>query len=394
MKIQNDSYRSCAQEIANKIESWWTSYLAPDRNFWRIANAFTTLIDFFVNANQGNLSIGKSTYDAFDNKYHPGWWYDDYSWWTVAFLRAAQYSNFVGNYEKAWPVLAKTCWGAMAPATQVWANADQPKFGRAKPRFTGGCWNHDFVLGDGDPCDPLNRKPNQSPWPACGIQNTVTNMQYLVCAARLSQVASATTEYKWLNSWFTDASLSNDQKLLATYQGVGQLVRERVSTFAQAPDNTYPPAPNYDKDRHWTGDQGILLGALLEMVRIDPLGQQFYYYTAKQILDAVRTKLVKDGILQPWTPPKTIGSDYLTDYATGAGVFMRYLLYVYNSGDEVLKPYIASAEYKGFIQANADALCASVGKCPPLPDGSQIDQMECLLNQLAVLNAAIVILAQ
>jgi hypothetical protein len=128
--------------------------------------------------------------------------------------------------------------------------------------------------------------------------------------------------------------------------------------------------------------------------KLDPDGQGVYYFMAKAILDAVRTKLVKGQILQPWMPPKTIGSEYLTDYATGAGVFMRYLLYVYNSGDEVLKPYIASAEYKGFIQANADAVCASVGKCPPLPDGSQIDQMECLLNQLAVLNAAIVILAQ
>jgi hypothetical protein len=387
-----DSYRSCAQNIATQItnQSAWVSYIKTYLNFWRIANAFTTLIDFFEIAQKPNLFVGKTTFDRFQDLNSPGWWYDDYSWWIVAFLRADQYSNRVGVYNPTWRELAQKCWDEVAPATQVWASADPTKFDRAKPRFPDGCWNHKFALPD---CDPLNRPPNKSPWPACGIQNTVTNTQYLVCAARLSQDANATAEYEWLRSWFTDASLLDDQKLLATYQGVGQLVRERVSTFAQAPDKKYPAAPNYDKDRHWTGDQGILLGALLEMVRLDPGGEGVYYPMAKAILDAVRTKLVKGQILQPWTPNDTIGSDYLTDYATGVGVFMRYVLYVYNSGDQVLKPYIASAEYRQFIQANADAVCASVGKCPPLPDGSQMDQMECLLNQLAVLNAAIVILA-
>lgn len=310
----------------------------------------------------------------------------------MAFLRAAQYSNLVGVYEKTWRQLAQTCWDEMAPATKVWENADKTKFGKAKPRFPDGCWNHGFVLDTVDPCDPLNRQ--KASWPACGIQNAVTNTQYLVCAARFSQVANAKTEYIWLWNWFYNPSLLDDQRLLASYKDVGQLVRERVSTFAEAPDKTYPPAPNYDKDRHWTGDQGILLGALLEMVRLDPNRRADYYPLAKAILDAVRTKLVNGRqILQPWTPPKTIGSIYLTDYATGVGVFMRYLLYVYDSGDEVLRPYIASQEYWGFIKDNADAVCDSIGKCPPLPNGSQMDHMECLLNQLAVLNAAIVILA-
>jgi hypothetical protein len=395
MKIQNDSYRSCAQGIANKIESAWNSYLEPDLNFWRIANAFTTLIDFFRIDGKPNLVIGKSVYDAFQSKNSTGWWYDDYSWWIVAFLRANQYQKFVGVYQKTWPELVQVCWDEMAPATQVWANADQSKFALAKPRFGYGCWNHNFLLSDGDDnCDPLNRKPNNRPWPACGIQNTVTNTQFLVCAARFKNVA---TGYRFLWSWFYDATLSEDNRLLANYPNVGQLVRERVSTFAETPDKKYPAAPNYDKDRHWTGDQGILLGALLELMRIDPNNQKIYRDMATSILGAVKTKLTKlvnnRQILQPWTPPNTIGSIYLTDYATGVGVFMRHLLYGYDSGDPVLKPYIASADYKGFIKDNADAVCASVGNCT-LPDGSEMDDMECLLNQLAVLNAAIVILAQ
>jgi hypothetical protein len=393
MNAPIDSYRSCAQKIATQItdESAWKSYLKPKLNFWRIANAFTTLIDFFRIDGKPNLFVGRSTYDAFERKNSPGWWYDDYSWWIVAFLRADQYKNSVGVYPKTWRELAQTCWNEMAPATQVWANADQSEFARAKPRFGYGCWNHNFVKSDSDPCDPLNR--DDKDWPACGIQNTVTNTQFLVCAARFTNVA---TGYRFLWSWFYDGSLPEDNRLLAKYPNVGQLVRERVSTFGEAPDKTFPAAPNYDKNRHWTGDQGILLGALLELVRIDPNHQKDYHDMATSILDAVKTKLTKlvnkRQILQPWTPPDTIGSDYLTDYATGVGVFMRYLLYVYDSGDAVLRPYIASEKYKGFIKDNADAVCDSIGNCP-LPDESEMDGMECLLNQLAVLNAAIVILA-
>ena len=93
-------------------------------------------------------------------------------------------------------------------------------------------------------------------------------------------------------------------------------------------------------------------------------------------------------LFQPWIPAGTIGSDYLTDYATGVGVYMRYLQYVASSNDATLKQYITSEESKSFIKANADAVCAN--PCQPLPGGSDPD-MECLLNQLAVLNAAIVI---
>jgi hypothetical protein len=384
-------YRSCAQTLVERITDQWNLYLAPPLNFWRIANAFTTLIDFFVSTEQDGRDFGQTTHKAFLSKNTPDsdWWYDDYSWWGVAFLQAAQHSDRVGYDEATWRGLAQTCWDKMAPATKVWENADKNIFARAKPRFDGGCWNRYFVpVGEPNACDPLR---STDAWPACGIQNTVTNTQYLVFGARFSQADDAKREYGWLRKWFFDASLSADQKLLASYEGVGMLVRERVSTYAQAADGTYPPALNYDRDRHWTGDQGILLGALLEMVRLDPGGQTEYYFVARTVLDAVRTKLVNAQLLQPWMPAGTIGSDYLTDYATGVGVYMRYLQYVASSNDATLKQYISSEASKSFIQTNADEVCKSIANCPRLPGGSKIEQMECLLNQLAVLNAAIVI---
>lgn len=386
MDAEVAGYRECAQAIVNQISPRWRDYIAPALNFWRIANAFTTLIDFFAITQQSGISLGNSVYDAFQDKNNPGWWYDDYGWWTVAFLQAARFSRYVGKDPATWRQLAQICWDEMQPATQVWAKADKQIFALAKPRFDGGCWNHDFVQVS---CDPVN-PPDF--WPACGIQNTVTNAQYLVAAARFSRTADARRQYDWLSSWFFDSSLSLDQRLLVTYEGAGALVRERVSTFAMAPDGKYPPTPNYDKDRHWTGDQGILLGALLEMVSLDPPRRDEYWAMARSMLNAVRIRLVNGNqILQPWMPANSFDSSYATDYGTGAGVFMRYLLYLYLSGDPVLRPYISST-YRSFIQTNADAACQSIGNCPLLPDGSPMDPVECLLSQLAVLNAAVAIL--
>jgi hypothetical protein len=276
----------------------------------------------------------------------------------------------------------------MAPAKDVWARANKEVFAEAEPRFDGGCWNHDLVQGD---CNPLNPCEDGG-WPVCGFQNAVTNAQFLTCAARMSYAADARRAWGWLANWFseTNPELPPDQRLLASYPGVGKLARERVSTYASSRPGNFPSVHNYRKDRHWAGDQGILLGALAEMVRLDPVRGPSYYATAKDILSAVPAKLANGQILQPWTPPDTIPSGFATDYSTGVGVFMRYLLYVYRH-DSVLGSYIAS-NYQTFVPANADAVCNSVGTCPPLPDGSSMDDMECLLNQLAVLNAAIAIL--
>jgi hypothetical protein len=112
-------YRSCAQTIVDLITNQWNSYLEPDLNFWRIANAFTRLTDFFAITQQDGHVFGQTTHDAFLRKNHPRWWYDDDSWWGVAFLRAAQYSKYVGYDEATWRRLAQTCWNEMAPATTV-----------------------------------------------------------------------------------------------------------------------------------------------------------------------------------------------------------------------------------------------------------------------------------
>ena len=130
---------------------------------------------------------------------------------------------------------------------------------------------------------------------------------------------------------------------------------------------------------------------LSAMVDLAPIVQRDILYTvARGILEGVRSLLVNSqGILQPWIPAGESFQGDSSDYSTGVGVYMRYLLYAFQQ-DTSLKQYILQT-YQPFIQINAEAVCNSIATCPPLPDGKCIEPMECLLNQLAVLNAAIVI---
>ena len=359
----------------------------PQFNFWRVGNAFDTLIDYFVNVDASNVGLAASALQLFDGG-KGGDWFDDFGWWGIAFLRAARHASLLRVDPTTCLNNSTICWQKMDDnAPLVWERADQQTFREAKPRFVGGCWNNYFSLG----CDPLT-----GPGKLCGFQNTVTNGLYLVLAARyfqqtgyISYLTAAQREWRWFLQWFLDPSLHPDERLLDVYTAPSptrMLVRERVSTYAFW-NGKYPPVRAYDKNLNWAGDQGLILGAMVSLISI--LKDTSLYNFAIGILDGIQDRLVDDkGILQPWRPGIDFQGDS-PDYSTGMGVYMRYLLYAFQQ-DTFLKQYILQT-YQPFIQINAEAVCNSIKTCPPLPDGTSIEPMECWLNKLAVLNAAIVI---
>jgi hypothetical protein len=112
----------------------------------------------------------------------------------------------------------------------------------------------------------------------------------------------------------------------------------------------------YDKNLNWAGDQGLIRGALVSLISI--LKDTSLYNFAIGILDGVQDRLINDkGILQPWRPGNLFQGDSPA-YATGVGVYMRYLLYAFQQY-AFLKQYILQT-YQPFIQANADAVCNSI----------------------------------
>jgi hypothetical protein len=342
-----DQYRDTATKIFKPIPQYWDpANYSPD--FWHAGNAFTTLIDYFVQLDPKNPSLStlpQQTLASFDQHYNERdpndpyrkWWFDDFTWWGVAFLRAADEAATIGLDSGVCLNRAITCWNLTKEGTGVWDRADQTKYRLYGPRFPGGCWNRDYAAPYGNLPDP--------PWSVGGRQNTVTNGQYLVlslrCALADPQVpdfrTAAMTTWTWFQSWNGDG-VSIDQKLLATLDG-SVIYRERASTYARQ-DGSYPPDTSYDPQRYWAGDQGILLGALVDWAQLDYKNAPFYRSQAQALLRGVLATLQDPkNILLAW--PSGLFDPDPGDYQTGPGVFMRYLKYAVQK-DPVIKDYVQS----------------------------------------------------
>ncbi len=243
------TYHSCAYSIAKSIAEFWQDY----QKFWRVGNGFTTLVDYFalVEPKPKGISIANivnHTLDVYDaHRSDTNLWYDDFSWMGVAFLQAKHFNSVLNIDPDACWQRAQACWSWMSThATKVWDNAkNNPTWKNAEPRFPGGCWNFDFSEDSLHPCDPL-KGSGSGPFNVCGIQNTVTNAQFLVLSIRCflekkteEYQTLARTAWKWFQNW-SDTNVSDDDKLLAPPpMGEGLLIRERVSTYAFR-DGKYP----------------------------------------------------------------------------------------------------------------------------------------------------------
>ena len=297
---------------------------AAGTNYWQLGHSFDTIIDYFVNVHPADAKgFAQTALDRYTNT-KPSW-YDDYGWWGIAALKASQHPDLLGPpgaFQK--PALA--CWGAMTKlALTVWKRdgARYPDYG---PRFTGGAWNFDW--SDSNPKNPTNTLE--------GIQNTVTNVLYLVLSTRLAETqqqspyrARADDEFNFLRQWF---DLDSDaERLLAPDTG---LVRERVSTYASGLQ-----VAGYQESWYWTGDQGLVVGGLVDRMRLMGTHSPDYQYaldTARTVLAGVLEYLVEpdDGTLCAWRGSAVPRND-TEDYGTGPGVFMRYLLYAYQQNADL-----------------------------------------------------------
>lgn len=202
----------------------------------------------------------------------------------------------------------------------------------------------------------------------------MTNSLYLLYATRLhmNYPTSApfreamTLEYAFLSKWFayTDPWHRPDVALMNVYSAdqAKAVVRERVGTFRPLPPGKKPGVKDaaYRSDLAWTGDQGLVLGALVTRMRMVPSGSREYRQllaTARQVLAGTMDYLVNRetdprGILRAWWPDPAPGGDD-DDYLTGPGIFFRSLLYAYRANTD-LKNDLQQPAVQDFIRANAE----------------------------------------
>ncbi|HJP89037.1 MAG TPA: hypothetical protein VJ850_08390 [Candidatus Limnocylindrales bacterium] len=417
-----ETYRAQAAIAFGKL----LQMLPASGNGWQIGNVFDTLLDYVLRnptSEPRPNALAEAALERWKATQSSMCWYDDYAWWGIASSKAFddRYAEVFGPYRATFQDISIGCWKLMhlgkpaagpykylgAPA--VWQNRDEgdepgyftSRAGWAAPRFPNGVWQYDMWVGTRT--DPPDCTPNQDAsggrvsdptsryCPLGPYQNTVVNTLFLELALRLALhgqgdefLAAANAELGFLHSWFQ----LGDHGPLQAFDDGSALICERVPTYADY-QGTEMPVEGFAADSMWTGDQGLLIGGLVDKLRALPTDPQ-------NASDQALALAVTTGVLVHLATPKGVPStsDGFNqgdegDYCCGSGVFWRYLLYGFGQNPKVKQVVLdlVAADPDGnavFVSAQNATTAACAGA------NSMFDQF----NALATLVAAIEILGQ
>lgn len=343
------------------------STMASDsNNFWQIAMALDPMIEFvFTNKDKVAMEeLGQLAHQIFTDKNNQdAWWWDDFGWWGFAFAKLYQYTQNPLYFNHAGICLSK-----MITAKRAWNDCKCDEKNTETPLFNSdadrGCYN----------------SPLEYPHPDAvqGIQNTVTNAQFLRLATILFKISydlyqknnsedaiarhywiELTQQYNWFLAWFNEGLLNN------TFAGEHHmLIEERVSKYANK-----AAASNYMKDRFWTGDQGVMLTIFTDLASIyDSLQQKnplklenaFLKTSLQYAVDltkGVQKWLVtskEDSTILSFmcTRLDDFPFNYESDYKSGPGVFFSNLIHSARNYQPQITKKLLSDGYQIIVDKN------------------------------------------
>lgn len=231
----------------------------------------------------------------------------------------------------------------------------------AVPRFDGGAWQYDMYATQ-LPLTAVDGNAYLTPNPADlgppyqgPFQFSLMTGLYVVLAQRLAQAARIKDQLAADGRMSPDVcarlgSESYDDAIAASFRFIddwsavdqgdyswvrktephtppGILFRERAPTYAKPPSipddrgiyvDGYPVVPGFKTDNFWCGDQGLYLGALVAHGRVAQ---------ATLLVNGVRQWLTcpcRRNVVIGFTPSSFPDHG---DYASGSGIFWRYVLY-------------------------------------------------------------------
>lgn len=373
-------YREAARAKLDAL----TKVPAGNLAYWKLGNTLDTMIDYLDHVDRGAAGAVAGMVEA---QYGPalaglggygGAWFDDLGWWTVAALRGGSRPYFEAGFRGFLADVREKCWSHFAEnAPFVWERRirNPDRFAGYEPALGGGVWNEYWTGTTGYP-GPNDGDPSSGTLQ--GIQNTVTNTLFLMAAQRLPAPGLAQREFAFLYGWF--GASPNPLWWPQTPTGSAGLVRERVSHFADGTADS-----GFEPGWAWTGDQGLVLGALADRMRMPdekPEERADLLRRTRALLQGVAQSLAVDHVLQPWNDISGVPQGDVSDYATGTGVFWRNVLHAWNTVPE-LRSTIGALPFQDLLRASADA----AAKSDDPGDGTA------LTNDVSVLVAALVMLS-
>ncbi|HXW53080.1 MAG TPA: hypothetical protein VEL47_03130 [Myxococcota bacterium] len=380
------------------------SIVMTDRDvFWQIGMAADPMIDYCqkTGSKEKCVELGEKLLAAFNEKVNNGiqWWWDDLGWHGHPFVRLYEITK-----DEKYLNAANLCFTKMLAAKRAYDICTDPAKKNIEPKYSNGCFNSYVLAGDGD----QNK----------GIENTVTNAQFLRLALALFNTAynlytenakdifhnreenrvigerakvywaEAMEQLKWFSDWFKDGLL-NDSFFGTNHM----LVEERVKRYKNGQE-----IPNSATNRYWLGDQGLVLWdySFLHNIRKElstnnPLALDLSIFDkdmesiAVGIAKGVKLLMHDDHwLLIPCQ--KAPGDDFPygddSDYSTGPAVYFSAMV---NSArvNEKLKTKFRGDAYNFIIQNNA------LQAQQRTDDVSGKNAFITVANDLAALNAAI-----
>lgn len=395
-------YKKEALKIYTDLTSS-TGDLMTSTNYWQAGNVFDTVTDFMLlgldlgmlNSDQIDsvMSNIKDNYDLLNYSYNgsQGNWYDDFGWWGIASSKAytEEYSSVFDKYKDDFRSIAVSCHGIMTDgkpqidkgAPNVWKNCDQQKYSKVEPYFNGGVWQYDIDKKS----DPLIGSTKLGPY-----QLSVVNGLYFVLSLRMMDsgilVENAISNmHKFISDWCLDLGIKNGKSMLYRGGNPGGIVLERVPIYKNG--DQVNPASWAQANTCWAGDQGLMMGGMAEYLLTNP--DDFEARSLVGLIsDGVPQNMISNKLIVPWYP---IANNHLksydeSDYSSGSGVFMRYLLYSYKKNATVKNRLdLEGSDLRNLVLKSADA-CAN--DTYPSYGNSFFDQF----NKLSILTTAINIL--
>ncbi|WP_228237859.1 glycoside hydrolase family 76 protein [Allomuricauda sp. M10] len=321
------------------------------KDFWKRGNTFDACL-VFVDAmierwpNEEQVKEIQSEVQAmlrqnltFFSSYNPGTlWADDFGWWGLMGLNARRHLLRMKDRELADKYLALSmdlCWEYKRKTAYDHSEDSRP--------VAHGCRNGDA---------------NGS---SKGVKNTVTNVLLFLLSSRIYRLTleenlednekyldMAYKQWVWFDQWFNLEKYGYLKEISSS----AALVQERPMAFFEGSDYQEKIHPPWSEGWVWTGDQGMLLAALMDM---HALGHEISTYVKKNDIDpgfdeavfkarvdsiikkigqGIKLALVgnKDGIIREAPCLSSFGPQHGNDYVAGRGILLRYIGATHENG--------------------------------------------------------------
>uniref|UniRef100_UPI003216B376 hypothetical protein n=1 Tax=uncultured Draconibacterium sp. TaxID=1573823 RepID=UPI003216B376 len=338
-ETEEEQLKSWAKVSFKRFEEVWEF-----NDFWKRGNTFDaclTFVDAAVTRWPNEPEIKRIQQKVkemleknlvFFSKFNPGdLWADDFGWWGLMALNARKHLLKIGETELAaqyYKLSTDLCWEYKKKTAY-----DHTPDALPVPH---GCRNGD--------ANGISK----------GVKNTVTNVLLFLLSSRIYRLTlsenigdnekyleMAYKQWVWFENWFK----LEEYKYLKEISNAAALVQERPMAIFEGSGYMEKIHPPWAEGWVWTGDQGMLVGALTDMlavknelsswIKANNINPNFNVdafdktlrQRIKQIGAGVKTTLVSntDYIIREAPCLSSFGPNHGNDYLAGRGILMRYL---------------------------------------------------------------------